>query len=188
MSEPRKPDRITNFEDVGSETHEAIYRSLRPLDAIAHDMEMKWGVDRLEQLVSPQLAAKFGTAKAQLDQAIDQADPAMVAQKASAMIRGWQALDQAAAHHMTIDQIAEAWYWKHPETNQSYAVTKDNASAQAIRRLSPAPIIYTMDEVCRILTCNEMAMVDKVKETFPNATVVDAGPKDDEPLNDEIPF
>ena len=181
-----KPDRITNSEDVGSEIGEAIYRALRPVDETAHQMEMKWGVDRLEQLVEPELAAKFGTAKAQLDQAIDEGDPVMVAQKGGAMIRGWMALDAAAAHQLPIDQVATAWHWRHPETDQPYAITKDNASAQVIRKLSPAPIIYTMDEVCRILTCNEMALVNSVKEQFPGSTVKDVRPK--QTLDDEIPF
>lgn len=181
----RKPDRITNPQAVGSEIDEAIYRALRPLDAIAHDMEMKWGVDRLESLVPPELAMQFGIGKAQLDQAIDERNPQLVAQKAAAMIRGWQALDKAAAHHMTIDQVASAWYWKHPETGKPFAITKDNASAQQIRRIDEVSTIYTLDEVCRIL--DSQSLINAVKDQFPGSEVTEVRrPSSD--LDDELPF
>jgi len=169
MTGYKKPDRIVNPQAVGSEIDEAIYRSLRPLDEIAHKMEMTWGVDRLETLVPPELAMQFGIGKAQLDQAIDERNPQLVAQKAAALIRGWQALDKAAAHHMTIDQVATAWYWRHPETDESFAITKDNASAQAIKRIDQKSIIYTLDEVCRVL--HSQKLVNDVKNTFPESRI-----------------
>tara|TARA_R110000751_G_scaffold264535_2_gene363608 strand:+ start:4731 stop:5285 length:555 start_codon:yes stop_codon:yes gene_type:complete len=181
----RKPDRIVNYEDVGSEIDEAIYRALRPVDAAAVDMELKWGIDRIEQLVEPQLAAKFGTAKAQLDQAINDRDPEMVAQKGSAMIRGWNALDTQATSlgARTIADVAEAWSWKHPETGKGYLITKDNASAQAIGRVDKTSTIYTLDEVCRIL--DSKILVNEIKDVFPGSTV---SKETGNSLNDEVPF
>jgi len=184
MTGYKKPDRITNPQAVGSEIDEAIYRALRPLDELSHSMEMKWGVDRLENLVPSKLAMQFGIGKAQLDQAIDERNPQLVAQKAAAMIRGWQALDKAAAHHMTIDQVATAWYWRHPETDEPFAITKDNASAQAITRIDKVSTIYTLDEVCRIL--HSQTLVNVVKDQFPGSVIT----KIRQPLPDvdEVPF
>ncbi len=56
-------------------------------------MEIKWGCDRLPGLVAPQTAAKFGSAKAKLDAAIELNVAADVARTASVMLRGWAALD-----------------------------------------------------------------------------------------------
>ena len=42
-----------------------IHGALKPLDAIALEMETQWGRDRLQSLVSPDMAAKFEAARAQ---------------------------------------------------------------------------------------------------------------------------
>ena len=183
-----KPDRIINDEAIGNEDMEAIYHALKPLDKIAKEMEAKWGVDRLPSLVSVDMASSFGIAKAQLDQAIDAEDVAMVKQKANAMIRGWQALDAyATTSHATIIDLAAAWCWRHPESSKAFAIVRDNAAAVVVQAQWPDTTVYTLDECCRLL--DSRSLVNAVKDTFHGATVtgiVDS-PGSNE-LNDEIPF
>ena len=66
------------------------------LDRVAVDLERTWGVNRLPELVAPDLAAKFATAQEQCDEAIRSGDTAAAAGKATALVRGWKALDAAA--------------------------------------------------------------------------------------------
>ena len=184
---PARPDRILNDEAIGNEDMESIYHALRPLDAVAHEMEMKWGVDRLPSLVSVDMAAKFGTAQAQLDQAIDAQDSQMVVQKAKAMIRGWQALDEHAhAAGNTIMDQASVWSWSHPDTGKGFAITIDTASARRAQEQCPGAKVYTLDEVCRVLGSDQHNLVNEVKDMFPGAEVVAV--KTTEKFNDKIPF
>ena len=62
MQRKRKPDRLMNSSDIGDVTAEGIYHALRPLDQMVHQMEIRWGADRLVGLVSVETAAKYGRA------------------------------------------------------------------------------------------------------------------------------
>ncbi|MCP4700700.1 MAG: hypothetical protein GY862_28175 [Gammaproteobacteria bacterium] len=178
MLKPKRPDPITNPHDFGSGIAEAIYHALRPVDAIAKDMESKWGIDRLASLVDPSLGARFGKAKAQLDEAIMEHNADLVIAYAGAMIRGWQALDAAAtaAGASPVADVAVAWSWRHPESNQPYVITRDNATSGAVRKFDGTARIYTLDEVCRIIASVEDKsndVVGTVKDLFPGAEVVE---------------
>ena len=78
------------------EQAEAVTEALRPLDRVAVEIEGKWGVGRLVRLVTPDMAARFGSAKDKLNDAIRANDGEAVANRAAVLIRGWQALDKAA--------------------------------------------------------------------------------------------
>ena len=67
----RRPDPITNPLVVGNVDAAIIYSAIQPLDQIANEMECKWGVGRLERLVSVETAAKFGAAREKLNAAIE---------------------------------------------------------------------------------------------------------------------
>ena len=98
MRRKRKPDRLMNSEEIGNVVAESVYHALRPLDEMVHQMERRWGADRLVGLVSVETAAKFGSAKAKLDAAIDANDVEAVRKKAAVMIKAWKALsDEATA-------------------------------------------------------------------------------------------
>ena len=92
----KKPDRFTNPREVGVVAKMAKFYALEPLDQIAFDMEMKWGVDRLPRIVGVDLAVRYGKAKAELDAAIDADDEVLVAKKSKKMISGWKIMDAEA--------------------------------------------------------------------------------------------
>ena len=56
------------------------------LNRVAVDLERTWGVNRLPELVAPDLAAKFATAQEQCDEAIRSGDTAAAAGKATALV------------------------------------------------------------------------------------------------------
>ena len=47
--------------------------ALAPFDRMANEMDHKWGIDRLVELVPADVAAKYGSAMAKLNQAINAA-------------------------------------------------------------------------------------------------------------------
>lgn len=73
-----------------------IQRHLDALDGVAAEMEAVWGVGRLIPLVDDEMRAKFFKQMAKLNAAIEKNDPEAVETHATALARGWRALDQAA--------------------------------------------------------------------------------------------
>tara|TARA_Y100000034_G_scaffold121128_1_gene164956 strand:+ start:688 stop:1239 length:552 start_codon:yes stop_codon:yes gene_type:complete len=182
----RRPDRISNPVDAGNETAEAVWHATKTVDQVARSMERKWGADRLPTIVAPELAAKFGQAKAQLDQAILDNDPQTTAQKASAMIRGWQALDEEATRSgQTGVDASKVWHCRHPETGQPFIIAADTPTAVAVAQTASGTV-YSIDEVTRILAAS--TFVNKVKAAMPGATVEKVEQKEQNKLDDEIPF
>ena len=178
---PRRPDRLTNPHQFTSAIHEAIYHALRPLDGTASEMESTWGVDRLPSLVSPETAAKFGAAKAKLDQAIEAEDSQQVVRKATVLMRGWAAMaeEAIAAGHKPLE--VEAWAWE-SEGGNAFMVCKSNAHAHAlVERGDIGGRIYSLEEVCRIVEAvDKPGLIGGVKDVFPDSTVSRVRPADEE--------
>jgi hypothetical protein len=65
----RKSDRMLHS-GVTQEEIQCDY-ALAPFDHMAHSLDLKWGVDRLVELVSPDMAERYGSAMAKLNAAID---------------------------------------------------------------------------------------------------------------------
>jgi len=168
---------------VWVEQSEAVTEALRPLDRIAVEMEAKWGVGRLPRLVSPDMAARFGSARDRLNEAIRENDGDAVAKRAAVMIRGWQALDKAAS-----DAGCEALPLRTigvRHEGRSYVVAWDRADVHRAAALSDAPEnVVTVHE---LLIAYEAlrAKIDGVKQAFQGAEVVRAALP---PGWDGIPF
>lgn len=81
---------------VPDDLFQEIMAALAPLDKLARRMEEKWGCGRLTSLVDPELAARFGRAQDKLSEAIRLNNATDIARRVGVLIRGWEALDQAA--------------------------------------------------------------------------------------------
>jgi hypothetical protein len=168
---------------VWVEQSQAVTDALKPLDRIAVEMEAKWGVGRLPRLVSPDMAAKFGSARDKLNEAIRENDGEAVAKRAAVMIRGWQALDKAAAEAGCEALPLRTVGVRHE--GRSYVVAWDRADVHRAASLSDAPEnVVTVHE---LLVAYEAlrAKIDGVKQAFPGAEVVRA---ELPPGGDGIPF
>ena len=82
----------TEYVPMKSWEYDQIAGAIKPLDALAVEMESRWGRGRLEELVSPSTAARFEF-KAKLDIAIHDRDVGLVIKRAETMMRGWKALE-----------------------------------------------------------------------------------------------
>lgn len=163
---------------------EAVSEALKPLDRVAVEMEAKWGVGRLPRLVSPELAALFGSAKAKLDQAIQANDAAEAAKRAAVLIRGWQKLDQAATE-AGADELPLRTIGANND-GRAYVIVWDRADvshAAKVSGVSPENVVT----VHELLTAYEVlkGRIAGVKQAFPGAEVVRVGiPRG----GDELPF
>ena len=151
-------------------------------------MELKWGCDRLPGLVSPETAAKFGSAKAKLDAAILDNDPQAVAQRATIMVKGWKVMDKEASDN---HEPFKPRIWHHTtQAGFKFAVAKGNADAIKAIRTDPrmeGVAVYSLDEIGRLLESDSMALVNSIKDTFPDSTVIEVK-KPKQSLDMGIPF
>ena len=160
---------------------------LGPFDTAARAMERKWGINRLEGLVSPETAARFGSAIGKLNAAIDNNDPAETAVRAAVCIRGLAAMDkeaEAAGHQPIPPQAQEI-----KVDGKLCAVLWDDAAWPAYHALRPGVRTYTPLEVANALAAYGQA-VGAIKDAFAGATVsaVRTPTPLEAELNDEIPF
>lgn len=165
-----------------------INGALKPLDAKAAELELRWGTGRLETLVSPETAAKFEAARAKLDVAIHDRDVDLVIKRAGVLHRGWDALEKEAISRGHKAAPPEMWYATAPdEFNESefqIVIVKDNSAATLAKTDLP---VYTVTEIARIVRAwRSQKDINSVKDAFPGAEVVRIG--GDEPFDDEIPF
>jgi len=167
----------------------AIDAVLARLDTEARRCEGKWGVERLPLLAPPEMGAKFASAQAKLNAAVEAADVAAVVERAAILLRGWQALDAWASDAVNLDVERDEVVWGYLHSGKPYKVVLDRSKAhrEASRATDPALVVT----VAELLTCWEARMdrspVAAAKAAFPGAAVT-AIRRKSAVLDDEIPF
>ena len=188
--------------DLWSETHGTYLTGRSYIDgaqALAIEMEKKWGADRLRLLVGQELREKFDRQRFLFNAAIWHGDLEAVRLQSERMVKAWRALDGAAEAAGASWLSPEVW-----ETSLSdgtvVAVVPDRAAAHGVMAEGRRLVTYTLEELGRMIEVYQATT--KVKEAFPGATVtqlrrqsipdpLDAirDAKDlDQPLDDMIPI
>jgi hypothetical protein len=160
--------------------------ALGPFDTEARRMDAKWGVNRLPDLVSPALNQRWAKAIANLNAAIQAADPNLTASRVAACLRGFAAMDaeaEAAGHKpITPDAI------EFDINGQTCAILRDDAAWPAYHAQRPGVRTYTIREVANALAAYGNT-VAAVKDQWPGARIAERKPTPlERELDDEIPF
>lgn len=165
-----------------------IDAALGTVDEVAHAMERKWGIGRLERLVEPDLAAKFVSAREKLNKAIMTNDVAQVVKRAEIMRRGWVALD-AAAEAAGAHELPEG-VWVVEFKGQRYTVVFEGVDLNAVANRAPdAAKVVTITELLMAWTSFAgLDMVEQAKLIYGGAEVVGITDKGSASLNDDVPF
>ena len=171
-----------DLEAIGKDDHvplqgwqyDQMYGAMKPVDAIAAELELRWGAGKLETLVTPETAAKFESARAKLDVAIFNRDPEVVIQRAGVMVRGWKALEAEALRLGHKPMPPELWYATAPaefgDEQMQFVIAKDNSAATLAQTDLP---VYTVTEVARIIRAWRGNLgVDTVKDIFAGAEII----------------
>jgi hypothetical protein len=170
--------------------YDQIDGALKPLDALASEMEARWGVGRLQELVTPATAAKWQSAKHKLDLAIADGGVGEVIKRAGVLMRGWQVLEQEAMDAGNKPMPVDIWIASVEAENGKpavqYAIAKNNSDASLAQS---GLVVYTLPEVARIIRAFNDGLLchtDAVKAAFPKAVITDVRPK--EVVEDDVPF
>lgn len=163
--------------------------ALAPFDRAARDMEYKWGVDTLPELVSPETAAKYGSALAKLNDAINQSDSALVAARAAVCIRGLAAMDAEATH--AGKQPASDDVLICEIDGQQFGILIDDRAWPRVQDKHPGlPILSRREAAVAVRVYRKTAlaeMTEEAKKAFKEASIRTARIHGEDP-SDPIPF
>lgn len=179
----KKDDRILHKGATANEIKADL--SLAPFDKAVREMDKRWGVDRLPELVSVESAAKWGKAMAGLNAAIDAQDPDKVKFWVEICLRGLTAMDAEA---VSLGRpVSDPMIWEHEYEGQVYGIIEDGREWPAAYAKRPGIAIHTMREVAVALHEHRNGLVNAAKLAFPGAEVkaIRRAPQD---LEDEIDF
>jgi len=163
----KKDDRILHKGATANEIRADL--SLAPFDKAVREMDKRWGVDRLPELVSVESAAKWGKAVAGLNGAIDAQDPDKVKFWVEVCLRGLAAMDAEA---VSLGRpVSDPMIWEHEYEGTVYGIIEDGREWPAAYAKRPGIAIHTMREVAVALHAHRNGLVDAIKLSFPGAEV-----------------
>ena len=175
-------DRLTS---PGARAEEiACDHAIAPFDRAARHAEATWGIDKLPELVSPETAAKYGSALAKLNAALEANNPDEVAARAAVCIRGIAAMDaeaRAAGHAPMPDD-----FWMYEQNGDRIIIARTMTDWPLIEKMHPGVPIFSLREVANALEAYGQTVI-AVKQHFPGAQVTRTTPIKQEELEDELP-
>jgi len=179
----KKDDRILHKGATANEIKADL--SLAPFDKAVREMDKRWGVDRLPELVSVESAAKWGRAMAGLNSAIDSEDPDKTKFWCEVCIRGLNAMDAEAV--ALGRQVSDPDIWEYELDGTVFGIIADGREWPAAYAKRPGIAIYTLREVAVALQAHKNGLVNAAKLAFPGAEIK-AIRRKPEDLEDEIDF
>lgn len=176
---------MQNSKRIGWQEYDAIQAVIDGVDQVARTYERKWGVGRLELLVSDELREKFRRQLRRFNDAIQEHDAGKVKAAGDAMRRGWDALDRHATAEGAPLLDPAVWEIRMPDGRVS-AFCRDNAEAHAVTWTGRYIDVWTIEEVARII--EKFPEIALAKQTFPGATVTNMRSKRIPEPYDDLPF
>jgi len=179
----RKEDRVIHQGATAAQIRCDV--CLGPFDQAVREMDRKWGVDRLPEIVAPESAAKWGKAMAGLNDAINSEDSDKVKFWVEVCLRGLKAMDDEA--FKSGQPISDPMIWEYQYEGQTYGIIEHGRHWPAAYANRPGLVIFTMREAAIALHAHRNGLVEAVKLAFPGAEIT--GIRDrGQNLEDDIDF
>ena len=156
---------------MSAATHDALQSVVDGVDAVAVEMESKWGVGRLRLLVADDLRERFDRQARKFNEAIWGSDLESARQHGAAMARAWRALDAAATAAGAQPLQPEVWETATP-AGEVIALVRTQPEAAAVARANRAMRVFTLEEVGRVIAAWP-ELLGKATKTCPGAEIVD---------------
>lgn len=161
-------------------THLAGQAAIDGADAVAIEMEDRWGVDRLRLLVSADLRERFDKQRFKFNSAIFYGDLQTLQKEAERMVTAWRALDRVAeAEGMT--KLAPCVLELGLADGTVAAIVPDRAHGKLVDVAGRKTVVYSHEEIATMLS--HYREVVTVKEAFPGAEVTAIRRTIEDPLN-----
>jgi hypothetical protein len=152
-----------------------------PFDRAVIQADRTWGVDRLPELVSPETAAKWGSALAKLNAAITAEDADEAVARVNVCLRGIAAMDREARErgHRPISPT----YWQAEFNGQTVAVIREPGDWRVVEAELRGVRVVTLAECLSALLGHEIEQPQPINLPKPEPRT-----KLERELEDCIPF
>ncbi len=163
--------------------------AVAPYDHACREAERTWGIDRLPELVTPELAARYGAAMAHLNDCINEGDASKVAAAAANCVKGLAAMDAEARRLGHSPAPADVLQFVHEGVR--YGIIRRVEDWPPIAAAYPDLTLVSLIEVGNALAAYRQAPVAAaVHAAFPGAVVTASRPATalERDLEDEIPW
>jgi hypothetical protein len=124
--------------------------ALDEADALAIQLEQKWGVGRLRLVVSPELRARFDSQRWKLTQAQWHGGLEDVVREAGRMAKAWRALDVAAEAAGVEPLSSQVWELSLSD-GLLVAITRSRAEAHHVADDPRFVVTYTLSDIAELL-------------------------------------
>jgi hypothetical protein len=190
MNRPRRPPKFDTFvSSDASPDDTAKHYALAPLDEAIRAADKEWGVDRLPGLVSPETAAKWGLAIAQLNTATQTGTVEDVTARVGVCLRGLAKLAEEAEARGA--QRSSPQTWEMSDGDQfKCAILRDGRDWPNLKASRPDLLFFTEQEVINALKAWQAAIpaLESIKAHFPDAKITRTRSKMEELVDDEINY
>lgn len=179
--------RIARSDDVN---YRRIEGALMDHDATVRSYELRWGVDRLQELVSQDTRDKFYQQRYRLNDAIDKHDSIEVVRQVEVTKRAYAVLEKEAIARGH-KEISGRYFEAPMPSGKVLAVCETEADCVKVACDNRDMVVWSVQEIARILDADKKDTVDSidaVKSLFPGAEVVSIRPIPKDDIDDEIPF
>ena len=182
----RKPEPGFTRRVFGS--NDRVYRKIQSalveLDKVAVAAEARWGLDRLPDLVPPELREKFHAQSDKLDAAMMMQDAEAVEHEAAVMVRAWGALERAA-RAAGAREVSGAYWGAKMEDGRLLAICETTHDARRAAADNPDAVVLAVEEIAALWPHFESrGVIERAKAAFLGAEVKKVGKVPD----DSIPF
>jgi len=164
----RKHDRILHRAATAKEIECDLI--LAPLQRELERLDGKYGYDRLPQLISVDMAARWAKACGGLHEAVGGQDAEKVKAWVIVCLRGLAAMDAEASADP--DNLLPPDIWDCVDDEGSFCIIRHAALHEQASKLRPGRRIYTTREVAVALRQMQNAVVDSVKDLWAGAEIV----------------
>jgi len=146
-----------------------INQFLDKLDTKASEVESRWGVSRLERLVSFETAQKWKRQMDKLNKAISENDVFTMPDLVNGTIKGYEAMEvEVIAQGHKPHDAPVAWTVGLP-SGKTLAIVRHDKDASLIndlKRNHGDVVVWTLDEIARVID-EKHVLVNVIKETKP---------------------
>lgn len=143
--------------------------ALHRLDALAREMERKWGACRLPALVPDELSRRFYSQHRKVSMALREGRNQDALHEIGRMVTAWRYLDHEA-DRLGAEPIDPAVWEVVLSDGTVAAIVRDEDSAMAVDPQNRAMRVYLLSEVARLIEA--MPTVMAIKQQWPGAKVV----------------
>mgnify|MGYP003633889108 FL=1 len=147
-------------------------------------MNKRWGFHAWSKLCSPEMAAKYAAIREKYS---TEKDPQLKIKCLDNLAKGLKVIDGQISESNKPDDF----YYLHTRVEgRNYYLVADQFDQQRVmtKVKGKDPVIFTMDEVVKVMEADQFADIKRIKQGFPGSTLTDVKFNYAEAVDDEIPF